>query len=217
MGYLYFKKSFASDMSLALKTIFDVGRLYLRGANNEVARYILLLDIALSANPKVIVELGTGPGLSSLAFFRCIQYHRSNGRGGVLHSCDMNYSAIDSLRRRVKFSPLVIAHNLSSDQFAEWWGLSSTRIDLLYIDADHSYEQSLADFEHFAPFVSPNGLVIMHDTFPMTDAHEQLKFSGTVWQTVQYIKHHYLGEFEIATIPFLCGVSVLRKKGSKYF
>ena len=106
---------------------------------------------------------------------------------------------------------------MSTDDLARQWAGHKTPIDLLYIDADHSHEQSRRDFENFSPYVRPNGLILMHDTFPLNEDFEQLHLSGTVYQTAQDIKREYRDEFEIMTIPYLCGVSLLRKKGAKYF
>jgi hypothetical protein len=57
----------------------------------------------------------------------------------------------------------------------------------------------------------------MHDTFPLTDMHELPQFSGTAWKTAKFIKDSYSNEFELMTFPYLCGISLLRKKGAKYF
>jgi len=44
--------------------------------------------------------------------------------------------------------------------------LDGRQLDFLFIDGDHSYEGVKADFETFAPFVKPGGLVAFHDTLP---------------------------------------------------
>ncbi len=43
----------------------------------------------------------------------------------------------------------------------EW----TTNIDLLFIDADHSYEGCIADCKNWIPFVNPAGWICMHDYF----------------------------------------------------
>ena len=56
------------------------------------------------------------------------------------------------------------------------------RIDYLHIDADHSLEGSLADFNRYLPLMNPGALVTFHDTRP--NAHPAV----TCWQAVDYIK-----------------------------
>ena len=209
------KKSFWQDIGLAIQHIYDLNKLYRTHSNNEVAYYNLLFSVAISAAPMTIVELGTGPGVSSLAFKRAIEYHNSlRSKKGIFHTCDLDARTLKSVQR---WGKSVQAHLMSTDDFAVKWAEHATPIDILYIDADHSHLQSLADFEHFSPFVKPNGLVMMHDTHPLSVEHEQHQFSGTVYKTAQYIKKSYTDEFEIMTIPYLCGIGLLRKKGSKYF
>lgn len=213
------KKTWLVDLKMGLLHSLDIARLYMRRPNNQVAYHNILFSIAIAAKPTVVLELGTGAGVSSLAFIRALQYWNSIRRlqAGVLHTCDINADAIRWLKRFGRFGSLVTPHVMTTDELAARWAERSTPIDLLYIDADHSHKQSLADFEQFAPYVAPDGLVLMHDTFPLTESHEQLQYSGTVWKTATYIKQHYREEFELMTMPFLCGISLLRKKGARYF
>lgn len=44
--------------------------------------------------------------------------------------------------------------------------LSGRPIDVLMIDADHSYEGVRRDFELYAPLVSPDGFIALHDVIP---------------------------------------------------
>ncbi|MQY70196.1 MAG: hypothetical protein GH145_04980 [Firmicutes bacterium] len=51
-----------------------------------------------------------------------------------------------------------------SQELAKDW---RRKISILFIDGDHSYEQSKFDFDTFYPFVEGKGLIIFHDTnFP---------------------------------------------------
>jgi predicted O-methyltransferase YrrM len=47
----------------------------------------------------------------------------------------------------------------SAEAAAKWSG----PIRLLFIDGDHSYEESKKDFELWSPFVVPHGLICFHD------------------------------------------------------
>lgn len=44
--------------------------------------------------------------------------------------------------------------------------LGGRRLDLLFIDGDHSYEGVGKDFEMYAPLVRPGGLIALHDIVP---------------------------------------------------
>ena len=41
--------------------------------------------------------------------------------------------------------------------------LDPESVDLLYIDADHTYEAVKLDFDNFSPLVRPGGLIVFHD------------------------------------------------------
>lgn len=36
--------------------------------------------------------------------------------------------------------------------------------DVVYIDADHTYESAVADWEQYSPLVAPGGVVVLHDS-----------------------------------------------------
>lgn len=40
-----------------------------------------------------------------------------------------------------------------------------TRIDLLYIDGDHTYNGVKTDFDYFSPFVKKGGIIAFHDIY----------------------------------------------------
>lgn len=64
---------------------------------------------------------------------------------------------------------------------AQGWG----PIRLVFIDGDHSYEASKADFEAWSPHVPVGGLVAMHDigAWPgVTRYYEELVAAGGAWR-----------------------------------
>ena len=211
------KKSFVFDLSLASQHVFDLTKLYLTIPNDQIAYHNILFSIAMSTTPETILELGTGPGNSSIAFARVLQYfNRYYKRSGFLHTCDLDPKTHVSLKKK-KCSNQIKYYLMSTDDLAIQWKNNPLDIDLLYIDADHSHEQSMKDFESFAPYVKPDGIILFHDTFPLSPSHEQLTLSGTAYQTAQKIKREYAEEYEISTIPHLSGISIVRKRGKKYF
>ncbi len=71
-------------------------------------------------------------------------------------------------------------------------------IDLLFIDADHTYEAILRDWQDWSPKVSVGGFIALHDTRPAPNSP------------------HYLGsmKFFIEYIPTLSGIEVVDQVGS---
>ncbi len=65
--------------------------------------------------------------------------------------------------------------------------LGNRRLDLLFIDGDHSYEGVRADFELYHPLVRPGGVVAFHDVAVHTDrACEVSRFWDEVKQRYRH-------------------------------
>lgn len=54
----------------------------------------------------------------------------------------------------------------SENAYYDFFVLQDIKIDLLFIDGDHSYEGVKLDFELYSRILSPNGIIILHDTDP---------------------------------------------------
>jgi len=84
-------------------------------------------------------------------------------------------------------------------------------IDFLFIDANHSYEQTLQDFINYSKIVKENGIIVLHDTYPENEKHLSLSKCGTAYKAVDYIRKNYGKDYEIMTIPVFPGMSLVRK------
>ena len=51
--------------------------------------------------------------------------------------------------------------------------LQSHKIDLLFIDGDHSYEGVKKDYELYSPFVKKGGMIVFHDIVQNTTLHHE--------------------------------------------
>ena len=106
---------------------------------------------------------------------------------------------------KVKGRPGVELHNMSTDDFAEMW---KDPIDMLFIDADHSFEQSKKDFDNLSKWISPCGIVCMHDTYPLVK-----RTYTEAWKTARAIfKLPEYSDWEIFTFPGTwSGLSLVRR------
>jgi hypothetical protein len=64
---------------------------------------------------------------------------------------------------RTHFYPRFIKET-SENAFYDFFVRQNIKIDLLFIDGDHSYEGVKKDFELYSTILSDNGIIIIHDT-----------------------------------------------------
>jgi hypothetical protein len=83
------------------------------------------------------------------------------------------------------------------------------KFDLVFIDADHSHIGSLTDFRTVLPMVSENGLILLHDTYPPSEAFTSPKYCNDTYKTAEYIRKNYK-DLESVTLPFFYGLTIVR-------
>jgi predicted O-methyltransferase YrrM len=85
------------------------------------------------------------------------------------------------------------------------------KFNMVFIDADHKHENSLADFLGISKYVVDGGLIILHDTYPKNEFEEQQCYCWDTYKTAWYIRQNCKEDFEIVTLPFYHGLSIVRK------
>jgi predicted O-methyltransferase YrrM len=130
----------------------------------------ILYGLVRAMKPETCVEIGSARGMSTCHIGLAL---RENG-AGRLYAIDPHrrtewndvdsidtYATIARNLRRLHLSRQVEILKEESAAVATRW---DRPIDLLFIDGDHSYEGVRRDWEGFARFVRPFGLVVFHDT-----------------------------------------------------
>lgn len=156
----------------------------------------LLVFLAKWIKPQIYVEYGV---------------RNSNVLSPMLDYCEKIY-AVDlspcnySQNSKIKF------YQMSTDDFCtQIIDKEKLLIDMVFIDADHSHEQSLKDFNNIFPFVIEDGLILLHDTYPYDIAFTDPSYCHDAYKTAWYIKQNYQDKCEIVTLPFNPGFSIVRK------
>lgn len=85
------------------------------------------------------------------------------------------------------------------------------KFDLIFIDADHSHEQSLKDFINSSNFLINDGFIILHDTYPINEDYIKPELCSDSYKTPLYIKQNLYNDFEILTLPFHPGLTLVKK------
>lgn len=94
---------------------------------------------------------------------------------------------------------------------------SESKIDILWIDGDHSHNGSLTDFIHYSNLLTDKGIIFMHDTSPNGIGNKQPSWCG-VNKTIEVINDKYNKKFEILNFAKInnfnpgSGFAIIKKK-----
>ena len=119
-------------------------------------------------------------------------------------------------------------HSTTEEAYYEYFVKRDMKIDMLWIDADHTYEGIQKDFKLYSQIMSDSGIIIIHDTdkeyvdnFIETKEHEDYDLSGpSEWLRRFTISSHY-DDYEVLNLfnygiekdfPSSTGLTILRKK-----
>ncbi|MFH1427409.1 MAG: class I SAM-dependent methyltransferase [Patescibacteria group bacterium] len=107
-----------------------------------------------------------------------------------------------SWKRKIYYLPEIFKmkfYKMTSDEFFARRAsiFSKNKIDVAFIDGLHTFEQSLNDVENCLKYLSQNGVIIMHDCLPASEAAAcpsslgakkmnswQGEWCGDVWKTI---------------------------------
>lgn len=141
-----------------------------------------LIQLALAVPESgVIVELGGEYGRSASQFAYALKL--SGHKSAKVYTVDLfpeNHwfvgkllLAWDSNLIECKMNEYCTPLSGSTVNIAKYWQdkFDGKPIDLLFIDAGHSYLEVKADIENWTPFVKPGGVVAFHDYAKTPDAH----------------------------------------------
>lgn len=135
----------------------------------------LIAELILLNDAKTVVEIGVNKGLTTLAL--CEAAHRTRGHvygidmwgtHGLYNQFKQSGDYEDTTKRLKKagFANFTLLRKNSFDPDFPSFLKESTggKIDLAFIDGDHSYKGCLNDFKAVYPLLSDTGIVVFHDT-----------------------------------------------------
>ena len=140
-----------------------------------------LYELAKSLPPDaVIVEIGSAHGRATITMAQGLV----DGNGGTVYAIDpcvhpwKGTATTDSNRNHladnIAASGLTNIRHIDDYSYnvARWF---TYRIDMLFIDGDHSYEGASQDFDLFVPMVRTGGVVAMHDVGEVKDIRRAVR------------------------------------------
>ncbi|MFX0199271.1 MAG: class I SAM-dependent methyltransferase [Candidatus Hodarchaeota archaeon] len=180
--------------------------------------------------PQTIIEIGSFVGISTIWMASGL---KASGQNGVIHAIDLFYEIMPYFPYRCGYAkdPLTFAQAaVSSAQLAHrihfyrmnsyemgqhFYNIINIRIDLLYIDGDHSIRSCINDLALFSPYVSPGEYIALHDIYP-----EHCGYDGPRYIIDHFIKNSsFFSLIEIKTAPHNYGMAIIQKlkKGGNFY
>jgi predicted O-methyltransferase YrrM len=133
-----------------LMTVAEVYRERLTTPSDIVEHLEYLYNTVVDSDAQVVVELGVRTGNSTAALLAAVE-----STGGHLYSVDVTIPEWPPEFYQSKHSTLIIGDDLDvADQTPE-------RIDVLFIDTSHHYDQTLAELRLYGP---RSTVILLHDT-----------------------------------------------------
>lgn len=91
----------------------------------------------------------------------------------------------------------VAGHKIVSKTSDEYFSASKAGVDLIFIDGDHSAEQSMKDFNNALEHLNEGGCIAFHDALPHNEEYTGPLWCGEVYKTcLEVSKKYYVTTFE---------------------
>lgn len=119
--------------------------------------------------------------------------------------------AVDKQKLNIPIQDNIEVHQMLTDEYFDKIKYSDIRFDLVFIDADHSYQQSKTDFLNVIKYVIDDAIIFLHDTYPIDGSWCTDSACGTVYETILYIKENLYNDFEVLTLPIHPGLTMVKK------
>ena len=91
----------------------------------------------------------------------------------------------------------------------------SHNIDVAFIDADHSFESVKEDFTSVLPFINDLGLIILHDTDPISEKYLDKGYCGDSYKMIDWLKNNH-PELDVLTLPVSeAGLTIIKRNSDR--
>jgi predicted O-methyltransferase YrrM len=178
----------------------------------ELTRF---LENVAPRKPKVVVEIGTARGgvfyaLAQVAHDKAtlvsIDLPGGSNCGGQTENERKVFSCFGKREQSIHFLPGNSQHITTKRSLKQILG--KKKVDLLFIDGDHSYGGVASDLRMYREFLSKDALVVFHDICVTSKEFGPGNEVGEIWAELK--KHFYT--YEIVDSKGLCKMKVPRNR-----
>ena len=91
-----------------------------------------------------------------------------------------------------------------------------SKIDCVFIDADHSYTQSRKDFFNCYNLIDDDGIIFLHDTYPPNALMTHPSRNGDTYKLYEELSGvEWNDKIDIVNLPIYDGLTIIRKRVTK--
>lgn len=101
-------------------------------------------------------------------------------------NCGTNFNSLLLKNKKsvdIKASKVTPTYLMSTDSF---FAQNQDIFDMIYVDADHAYEQVIRDYNNSVDVISNNGLIFLHDLYPPDEAHTASNLCDNSFKILNY-------------------------------
>jgi hypothetical protein len=168
-------------------------RIFRRNKNVEISWHPdFIRHISDILNPSVYAEIGIYEGET----FSLISSPRK-------YAVDISQRALDSIPDADGVIKILGTSKALSEQLSK----NGTKIDLIFIDANHDKTEVSQDFINLEPHLSQECIVLFHDTYPKNLEFSDPKFCGDAYAAIPMLANEY-GDWAFVTIPIHPGLTI---------
>jgi len=103
-------------------------------------------------------------------------------------------------------------HLETTDSFFEHF---DEKVDVIFIDADHSFESVKKDFVNSIRLLNEFGMIILHDTDPISEMYIDPGYCGDSYKMDKWLRENYT-DLDVMTLPLTqAGLTIIKRKDDK--
>jgi predicted O-methyltransferase YrrM len=89
------------------------------------------------------------------------------------------------------------------------------KVDVIFIDADHSFEAVKLDFKNSLKNLNEFGIIILHDTDPVSEEYLSNLRCGDSYKMIDWLKENY-SDMDVLTLPVSeAGLTIIRRSSER--
>jgi len=184
---------------MIIKNLFKIKNILLNKRGPELWHEDFIVNLAKILKPNIYVELG---------IHKCALFNRIIPYANTLIWVDLDSKSWKYMKKKKKTS----FKQMRTDEYYNLIKESWIKIDLLFIDADHSKKSVKQDFENYFNIVSEQWIILIHDGYPKSEKYTKpWTYCWDWYKTIESLsKVNNL--YEMVTIPLHPWLTICRKR-----